>query len=68
MTATRTSYRPGGRAADALRPVAIELGALKYAEGSALISLGDTRVLVSASIENQVPPFLRDSGKGWLTA
>ncbi len=60
--------RPHGRAANALRPVAIEIDTLKYAEGSALISVGDTRVLVAASVENQVPPFLRDSGKGWLTA
>jgi ribonuclease PH len=68
VAAAKPFFRPGGRAADALRPVAIEIGALKYAEGSALISLGDTRVLVAASVENQVPPFLRDSGKGWLTA
>jgi ribonuclease PH len=59
--------RPGGRAADALRPVRIELGALKYAEGSALISVGDTRVLVAASVERRVPPFLKDSGSGWVT-
>ena len=60
--------RPHGRAADALRPVNIEIDAQKYAEGSALISVGETRVLVAASVENQVPPFLRDSGKGWMTA
>src|SRR5260370_142373 len=60
--------RPGGRAADALRPVHIETGALKYAEGSALISVGDTRVLVAASVEARVPSFLKDSGRGWLTA
>jgi ribonuclease PH len=59
--------RPGGRAADALRPVRIEPGALKYAEGSALISVGDTRVLVAASVERRVPPFLKDSGTGWVT-
>ena len=41
---------------------------LKFAEGSALISLGDTRVLVAASVENRVPPFKKDSGEGWLTA
>lgn len=56
------------RAPDAMRPLTIELGAMKYAEGSALISLGDTRILVSASVESRVPPFLRDSGSGWLTA
>ncbi len=60
--------RPHGRAVDALRPVAIELDPLKYAEGSALISMGDTRVLVAASLERRVPPFLIDSGKGWVTA
>ncbi len=67
MTTTAVA-RPHGRAADALRPVEIELGAMKFAEGSALISLGDTRVLVSASIENRVPPFLVGSGRGWATA
>ncbi len=61
------STRPGGRAADALRPVRIEAGALKYAEGSALIEMGDTRVLVAASVERRVPPFLKDSGQGWVT-
>jgi ribonuclease PH len=60
--------RPQGRAADALRPLRIETGVLKFAEGSALIEIGDTRVLVAASVENRVPPFLRDSGRGWLTA
>jgi len=60
--------RPNGRADDALRPVRIETGVQKFAEGSALIEIGDTRVLVAASIENRVPPFLRDSGRGWLTA
>jgi ribonuclease PH len=60
--------RPNGRAADALRPVRIEPGVAKFAEGSALIELGDTRVLVAASVEARVPPFLRDSGKGWVTA
>jgi len=59
--------RPGGRAADALRPVRIETGAQKYAEGSALVSFGDTRVLVAASVERRVPAFLRDTGQGWVT-
>jgi ribonuclease PH len=69
MEPTRPSApRPHGRAADALRPVRIEPNALKFAEGSALIEIGDTRVLVAASVENRVPPFLRDSGRGWLTA
>ncbi len=65
---TTSSPRPDGRALDALRPVRIETGVLKFAEGSALISLGDTRVLVAASVENRVPPFKKDSGEGWLTA
>ena len=60
--------RSDGRAADALRPVRIELGAMKFAEGSALVEMGDTRVLVSASVEARVPPFLVDSGRGWVTA
>ncbi len=62
-----SSSRPGGRAADALRPVRIQPSALKYAEGSALIEMGDTRVLVAASVERRVPPFLKDSGQGWVT-
>src|SRR3954465_14342103 len=65
---TTPSPRPDGRALDALRPVRIETGVLKFAEGSALISLGDTRVLVAASIENRVPPFKKESGEGWMTA
>ncbi len=59
--------RPHGRAPDALRQVSIELDPLKFAEGSALIEMGDTRVLVAASLERRVPPFLIDSGKGWVT-
>jgi ribonuclease PH len=68
MSTTGTHLRPDGRAADALRPLRIETGVLKFAEGSALIELGDTRVLVAASVESRVPPFRRDSGQGWLTA
>jgi ribonuclease PH len=63
-----TARRPDGRAADALRPVNIQLGPLKFAEGSVLIEVGDTRVLVAASVENRVPPFLKDKGQGWVTA
>ena len=63
-----TVRRPNGRAAGALRPLRLQPGAMKFAEGSVLIELGDTRVLVSASIENRVPGFLKDSGRGWLTA
>jgi ribonuclease PH len=68
MSTTTPSLRPDGRALDSLRPVRIETGVLKFAEGSALISVGDTRVLVAASVENRVPPFKKDSGEGWLTA
>jgi ribonuclease PH len=69
MTETSpTARRPHGRAADALRPLRIQPGAMKFAEGSVLIELGDTRVLVSASIDNRVPHFMKDSGRGWLTA
>jgi ribonuclease PH len=60
--------RPDGRAADALRPVHIQTGALKFAEGSVLIEIGETRVLVAASVDNRVPPFLKDKGQGWVTA
>lgn len=60
--------RIDGRANDALRPVSIRLGVQRYAEGSALISAGDTRVLCAASVEERVPRFLRDSGRGWVTA
>ena len=60
--------RPGGRSPSALRPVNLALGAIKFAEGSALIDMGDTRVLTTATIERRVPPFLIDSGKGWATA
>ena len=60
--------RAGGRTFNQLRPVNIQPGAMKFAEGSALIELGDTRVLVAATIEHRVPPFLANTGKGWLTA
>ena len=60
--------RIDGRANHRLRPVSIEIGAQKYAEGSALISMGDTRVLCAVSVEDRVPPFLRDTNRGWVTA
>src|SRR5260221_3545814 len=60
--------RPDGRAPDALRPISIETGFTKHAEGSALIRCGDTWVLCNASIENKVPPFLLGKGQGWVTA
>ncbi|WP_324717317.1 ribonuclease PH [Carboxydochorda subterranea] len=57
-----------GRAPDAMRPVRIERQVVKWAEGSALISVGDTRVLCTASVEEKVPLFLRGTGNGWVTA
>lgn len=60
--------RPDGRAYDALRPVTIARQYTKFAEGSVLIAFGDTRVLCTASIEERIPPFLKDTGKGWVTA
>ena len=60
--------RRDGRAADQLREIRIERNVTKFAEGSALIEVGDTKVLCTVSVENGVPPFLRDSGQGWLTA
>jgi ribonuclease PH len=60
--------RPSGRRADELRRVTLEPGVLKHAEGSCLVSFGNTRVLCAASVENSPPPFLRGSGRGWVTA
>jgi ribonuclease PH len=60
--------RPSGRAANMLRAVTLEPHAAKYAEGSCLVKFGDTHVLCAASIDERVPPFLRNSGKGWVTA
>ncbi len=60
--------RPDGRKPSELRPVAIETGVARHAEGSALITLGDTKVLCAASVEDRVPPFLKGSGSGWVTA
>src|SRR5580658_4226322 len=60
--------RPDGRKPDEVRPVEIATGYLKTAEGSALITVGNTQVLCAASVETSVPPFLRNTGKGWVTA
>jgi ribonuclease PH len=60
--------RPSGRATDQLRDVVIEPGANKWAEGSSLIRVGNTHVLCTATVEEKVPPFLKNSGKGWVTA
>jgi ribonuclease PH len=60
--------RPSGRAPDQMRPIAIETAFTIHAEGSVLVSFGNTKVLVTASVEEKVPPFLRGKGQGWVTA
>jgi ribonuclease PH len=60
--------RPSGRAPDEMRAISIEPAFTKHAEGSVLVSFGDTKVLVTASVEEKVPPFLRGKGEGWVTA
>ena len=66
--AAATVTRPSGRAPDALRQIVIERGFTRHAEGSVLISCGETRVLCTASVENRVPGFLRGKNQGWVTA
>ena len=68
VAGTTEFSRPSGRAPDQLRNVRIERGFTRHAEGSVLISFGDTRVLCTASVENRVPGFLRGKGEGWVTA
>jgi len=65
---TKATPRPDGRKPSEMRAVSIETGALKHAEGSALIALGSTRVLCAASVEERVPSFLKGTGSGWVTA
>src|SRR5690242_19768043 len=60
--------RPSSRAPDQMRPVSLERGVARHAEGSCLVKFGDTHVLVTASLEEKAPPFLKGSGKGWVTA
>jgi ribonuclease PH len=60
--------RPSGRDLNALRSISMETGVTKYAEGSCLIKCGETHVLCTASIDERVPPFLRNTGLGWVTA
>jgi len=60
--------RPSGRTIDQIRPVSIEIDITKHAEGSCLIKCGDTHIVCTASVEENVPPFLRKSGLGWVTA
>ena len=64
----RSPGRADGRRPNELRPITIRRGYLKHAEGSALIEMGGTRVLCAATVEERVPPFLRNSGRGWVTA
>ena len=60
--------RHDGRAPDQLRPFTLERGFAKFAEGSCLIKIGDTHMMVTATVEDRVPPFKKNSGEGWLTA
>jgi ribonuclease PH len=60
--------RPSGRAPDEMRAITIETGFTRHAEGSCLVSFGETRVLCTASVEERVPPFLRGKNQGWVTA
>jgi ribonuclease PH len=62
------TMRSDGRANDELRPVTLTRGYVKHAEGSALIEVGDTRVVCTVSVEDRVPPFLKGKGEGWVTA
>jgi ribonuclease PH len=60
--------RPSGRTLDQLRSISIETGIARHAEGSCLIKVGDTHVICTASVEDKPPPFLRNTGQGWVTA
>ncbi len=60
--------RPSGRQVDELRSVSLERGVVKYAEGSCFVKFGDTHVLVTASLEERLPPWLKGQGRGWVTA
>ena len=60
--------RPSGRQPNEMRAVSMQTGYAKYAEGSCLVQFGDTHVLCTASVDERVPPFLRNSGRGWVTA
>jgi ribonuclease PH len=62
------TMRPSGRKLNEMRPISIDINVTKHAEGSCLIRCGDTHVLCTATIEERVPPFMRNSGQGWVTA
>src|ERR1700755_2848990 len=64
----RIPMRPSRRAPDELRAVTLERGVVKYAEGSCLVKFGDTHVLVTATLEERRPPWLKGQGRGWVTA
>ena len=60
--------RPSGRAPDQLRKVSLESGVSRHAEGSCLVKFGDTHVLCTASVDERVPPWMRNTNRGWVTA
>jgi len=68
MSIAERASRPSGRAPDALRPVRFTRAFTRHAEGSVLVEFGETRVLCTASVEERVPGFLKDQGRGWITA
>ena len=68
MPDASTFYRPGGRSPLELRPLTLTPGFVQTAEGSVLVSLGNTRVLTCATVEQGVPGWLRNTGRGWVTA
>ncbi len=68
VTALVPFSRPSGRTPDSLRVVSIETGVAKHAEGSALVKFGDTHVLCTATVEEKVPGWMKNTGKGWITA
>jgi ribonuclease PH len=68
ITPKDAPMRPSRRQVDELRPVSLERGVVKYAEGSCFVKFGDTHVLVTASLEERLPPWLKGQGRGWVTA
>src|SRR5687767_9261815 len=66
--AWETRMRPSRRAPDELRAISLERGVVKYAEGSCFVKFGDTHVLVTATLEERLPPWLKGQGRGWITA
>src|SRR5438132_9292925 len=68
LSCRRIPMRPSRRAPDELRAVSLERGVVKYAEGSCMVKFGDTHVLVTATLEERLPPWLKGQGRGWVTA